>query len=377
MKKSIRILVLLLITVLCAPTFFACKPEEETTDAAFGETAETETLMTADPGVDTTETEGRGITESESESESKSEIQSRTETEIKTETETKGEIKLTDEYGAVIEHAHALENGVAAYYTDPQRTQYHFENRNMSVDYDGYYVYYDGNGRFSYAFIIDPASNGRTFRLDTTVPFEGWPEEAVVEEDAPCNVYLDPAAIKEAAEEENGAMGISSARLSQDGSFVSICSTAGKESYFQVYTSSSNKATGQYFVMKFKMPQAFRNFEVFCSTVNAGPTRGDHCVLQDPVYFKGDDSWRVLTIDLSKLNKTFIAAADGSFTATYLRLDLFQVADSSEYQVDLAYVGICDDLNKLYQLNEDMESVMLVDDSSVKLIDPKSGEVLP
>ncbi len=242
--------------------------------------------------------------------------------------------------------------------------------------YDGYYVYYDGNGSFSYAFIIDPASNGRTFRLDTTVPFAGWPEEPVIEDNKPCNVYLDPAAIKEAAEKENGAMGISSARLSQDGSFVSICSTAGKESYFQVYTSSSNKATGQYFVMKFKMPQAFRNFEVFCSTVNAGPTRGDHCVLQDPIYFKGDDSWRVLIIDLSKLNKTFIAATDGSFTATYLRLDLFQVADSSEYQVDLAYVGICDDLNKLYQLNEDMESVVLVDKTGTKMIDPKTGEVL-
>ena len=42
--------------------------------------------------------------------------------------------------------------------------------------YDGYMVYYDGDGTFSYAFVTTMAGKDRTFRITADSVFKGWPE---------------------------------------------------------------------------------------------------------------------------------------------------------------------------------------------------------
>lgn len=59
--------------------------------------------------------------------------------------------------------------------------------------YDGYSVYYDNNGTFSYAFVIDMTDGkDRTFRMSVDKEFQGWPEEPTVDAPPALESYIHP-----------------------------------------------------------------------------------------------------------------------------------------------------------------------------------------
>ena len=61
-------------------------------------------------------------------------------------------------------------------------------------------------------------------------------------------------------------------------------------------------------------------------------------------------------IDASKyLPTSFVAAEDGQYYCQYIRFDIFNTPMSAESYVDIAYLGMCDSLDKIRELNSDME----------------------
>ena len=94
----------------------------------------------------------------------------------------------------------------------PVKDYYHY--------YDGYCVYYDGDGTYSYSFAVDMTEGkDRKFRISADKEFEGWPTEVVPEDNNdPILIYLDPTEIKQKFGEK-----VKSEVLSADGkSYVSI-----------------------------------------------------------------------------------------------------------------------------------------------------------
>ena len=51
--------------------------------------------------------------------------------------------------------------------------------------YDGYMVHYDGDGTFSYSFVVTMSDKARTFKVELDKEFTGWPEDPDPEQSKP------------------------------------------------------------------------------------------------------------------------------------------------------------------------------------------------
>ncbi len=249
--------------------------------------------------------------------------------------------------------------------------------------HDGYMVHYDGNGTFSYSFVIT-MDNGasRKFRITAEEDFKGWPEIEVKPDDTkepdPINVYVDP---EEFFDSMFGSGFVSKVELSEDKSYVRFyANPAVPEAYATPYKSDFEAyqgltSTGQYIVLKYRVPanqEKLGLFEFFTSTIHDSPVEGNNFRYFSIVQ---DGEWQVLIIDASKQKPaSFTAEDDGSYFANFLRLDFFDKTTSQDTYIDIAYIGFCDSLEKLYELNKDMDSVTLVEGGSTKIIDPKTGK---
>ena len=245
--------------------------------------------------------------------------------------------------------------------------------------YDGYAVYYDGDGTFSYSFVTTlTGDESKTFRIIGSQAFAGWPEiEGPAEED-PINVYKSPTEFNNTIE---GNKGVGRFELvEEDGvKFIRIYGNAkDAEAYTIPYQASKLIETGKYIVVKYRIPtenkEMLGSFEFFCSTENSGPTGGDemYCAL------KNDGEWHVIVIDASvEKPSTFKAASDGLYYAQYLRIDFFDKTMSESSYIDLGYVGMCNSIETLCELNKDMETISLYTARSTEtLISTATGEVV-
>ena len=124
--------------------------------------------------------------------------------------------------------------------------------------------------------------------------------------------------------------------------------------------SAGDKATGQYFVVKYRVPAGSaaipNNFEIFASTSNSDETSGDSFQVGHVV---SNGEWQVMIIDLSR-GATFNENG-GEYFAKYIRFDIFNGKRDSTSFVDVEYFGLHDNLEEIYALNADMESVIYVD----------------
>jgi hypothetical protein len=120
--------------------------------------------------------------------------------------------------------------------------------------------------------------------------------------------------------------------------------------------SNGKKVTGQYFVVKYRIPTTNAEnpdegyFEFFSSTVDAGPvgpgensnfahTLGENLLIKD-------GEWHVFVLDITTKGetcKTYVANADGEYVAKFIRFDVFNQVMSTDSYIDIAFLAVCDD----------------------------------
>ncbi len=226
--------------------------------------------------------------------------------------------------------------------------------------YDGYFVYYDGDGTYSYTFPVDMTdAESRTFRIDASEDFTEWPEIPVVEISSPLKYYADAQKFKTLIE---GLAPVGDIVVSEDGSYVRIYGD-GKtsESYFTCFENSDSVAVGQYLVIKYRFDASSANaedksdFQIFTSTVNSGANgNGDNFHIRS---LSRDGKWHVAIVDMSKHDMTsFEANTTGAYVPKYVRFDIFNTVTKTESYVDIGYIGISDNLEDICKLNSDLQS---------------------
>ncbi len=261
----------------------------------------------------------------------------------------------------------------------------HLDDYGYGYYYDGYMVNYDGDGTYSYSFVVT-MNNGepRKFRISTDKEFEGWPEvpedDNIIED--PIKFFLQP---KEILIRSASVSAISGALLSKNKDVISLSGhSSAAETYMKFFQNSKDEpiVTGQYVVIKYRVPTGIitklNNFEFFASTTTPDAT-GDGDRLEIASYT--DDQWHVIIIDTSTFEQVK-PNDNGEYSLNFFRWDLLNGKISYEMYIDVAYFGIHDDLSELYalELNKEIvptetpKYVELIEGSKTTKIDPTTGE---
>ena len=233
--------------------------------------------------------------------------------------------------------------------------------------YDGYMVYYDGDGTFSYSFVVTMADKARTFKVELDTDFAGWPEDPVPganlppAPEAPLTIYFNPSQLKDASATNSGFGDIT---LADDGSYLRLYgNNSAPEAYFTLFSGGGKGVTGQYVAIRYRTVTAaepqFGSIEFFSGTKGAGPSGN-----KDYAYTPGlieDGEWHVMVFDLAAcLPEAFQPAADGSYSANYLRLDAFGTVMSTDAYMDIAWIGMDASLDEIKAECQDIENIQLV-----------------
>ena len=236
--------------------------------------------------------------------------------------------------------------------------------------YDGYSVHYDAEDQtFSYAFIVPmdyTDADGRTFRIKAYEEFEEWPREMpeidVEEVELPLNLYYTASELYSSMKNSIGK-NAEKILLATDSSYTSIFANGSIEAYFEPFTGDGGKTvTGQYFVLKYRIPETnvnpYNNIEIWTSTKDNSKSG---CSYDISTGFINDGKWHVLVVDLSAWNKeTFQPNDDGEYKAMYLRIDIFNSSYAKGNSIDLAYAGMHDNVEDLFELNKDLNEILVV-----------------
>ncbi len=251
------------------------------------------------------------------------------------------------------------------------------DSKGYAHEYDGYAVYYDRNGTYSYAFAFSmDGVESRTFRIVCENDFAGWGKtEHQPDTNNAANVYLDAAMLKSAA---TGATGIGKAELSSDRNYLRIYGSGdgAGEAFFSVYQSSTPTPTGCYLAVKYRIPTAnaeTAEFEFFTSTERTEAHAGESFPVKGLIE---DDAWHVMIVNLTEQKlPTFGSDASGTYAALHLRFDVFNSPMSAQSYVDIAYVVMCDELSDICALNESGSGEMYRSGSVVGVLDFSTGVI--
>lgn len=225
--------------------------------------------------------------------------------------------------------------------------------------YDGYTVYYDGDGTFSYAFII-PMDNGnaRTFRITADKEFEAWPPETELKQegnDSTLDVYVSAKAI---ANNTVSASGFESITLSEDEQYVTFKTNGSvPEAYINVYTEGVAES-GQYVVVRYRLrglenSSGTNYMEVFTSTENSSATGNGDWLDSDGII--KDGQWHIIVFDIEAARlRSFAKNDDGKYVAKFVRLDVFNRRTPATAEMDIAYVGMCNSLDDVKEMAKDI-----------------------
>ena len=246
--------------------------------------------------------------------------------------------------------------------------------------YDGYSTYYDGDGTYSYAFAISMDDcDSRTFRISAEDDFKEWPKLDILNND-PINYYTDPNELKNLF--QNPIPGVSSAEVienEEDVTFIRITGDGNNipEVSLDIYTPIDGLASGQYIVLKYRIPttnSVFGAIEFFASTVYDS-ARGTDSIWIPSSRYTADGNWQVVILDASTFKPdTFKANDSGEYFCNYIRFDVFNAPMSTEDYIDVAYVGICDTVEELRELNKDFESLTLLSKDKTERVNVETGE---
>ena len=245
-------------------------------------------------------------------------------------------------------------------------------------EHDGYNVYYDGGKTYSYSFVTE-LDNGapRTFRITVDGEFEGWENgssggnEAVTDEigTEKLNVYVSP---RDACDLPV-IVGCKARGFEVGEYFVRFTAQGAPESYAIFYADPTGSvATGKYMVVKYRVPEEVTSmapaFELFVSTQNDQPAETGRFMSPDIVH---DGQWHIMVIDMTQ-SATFTAAGDCNYYAKHARLDMINGQYDDNTYIDIAYLGLTDELSDLDELMQNAATVTLVDaNGAATRLDPQ------
>jgi hypothetical protein len=234
--------------------------------------------------------------------------------------------------------------------------------------YDGYMVHYDGDGTFSYSFVVTMSDKARTFKVELDKEFTGWPEDPDPEQSmpdtpdvpkTPMNLYFTPAQLEA---QKVSAAGFGKFELASDGSYLRLYGdNASGEAYFTIFTDNRDES-GKYAVIRYRTStsaqQQFTTIEFFSGTTTTAPT-GNKDYAHTPGILE-DGEWHVMVFDLEAFGlASFTPADDGTFAARFLRLDAFGTVTPNTTYMDIAYVAMNDSLDEIKEFCADIENIQL------------------
>jgi len=239
-------------------------------------------------------------------------------------------------------------------------------------EHDGYCVYYDGDKTYSYSFVTT-LDNGapRTFRITVDGEFEGWGNDSfggsvnvTTDEKGTedLNVYVSPKNISELT----SIIGCKARVFESDEYYVRFTAQGAPESYAIFYTDPTGSvATGKYMVVKYRVPTTVAStaslFEIFVSTQNEAPAETGRFMSTAIVH---DGQWHIMVIDMTQ-SATFTEASDGNYYAKHARLDMINGQYDHNTYIDIAYLGLTDEISDLNKLARNAATVTLVDATGV------------
>lgn len=223
--------------------------------------------------------------------------------------------------------------------------------------YDGYMVYYDGDGTFSYAFVT--TMNGgapRTFRVTADADFDGW-DEIVVENDNP--FFFDAENLVSRAKQNPRFKTVEV--VEEDGITFARFAGSTAEAYLSLFA-DNKEVTGDLLVLKYRIPAGNPNnlasWNFFTSTVNNSAVAADSHWAAGMIVSNGE--WQVIAIDISGHGKeSFKANSDGTYTVKYLRVDIFNEAVDAATVCDIEYIALFDNMDDVLANNADMDKILL------------------
>ncbi|MBQ8408520.1 MAG: hypothetical protein IJY39_06600 [Clostridia bacterium] len=281
---------------------------------------------------------------------------------------TSPKVERLDENGEWVEYVLSSKN-------NPVKGLHHY--------YDGYMVNYDGDGTYSYSFVVTmEEGESQTFRISADEDFAGWPEEPERDDTADrLNIFTDNLEIHSFVTQNSKTFG-KAELIENDEKFPYTrvyVNTSALEGYYTFFSEDNEmSAKGQYLVIKYRIPtdnpEAIGNLQIFASTKTKVATQSGN-FYHAPI---ADGKWHVDVIDLSKASSAITYVdQNGKYYTKLLRIDIFnKVFSNSGTYIDLAYVGIDSDLSKICWLENGISKTVNLYENGVKSeIDVTTGQV--
>lgn len=248
--------------------------------------------------------------------------------------------------------------------------------------YDGYCIYKDPDGTYSYSFVVDMTEGkDRQFRVSADKEFTKWPKVENQDPSAndPLEKYFTPEEIITLA--SSAVSSCESIDLSEDHSYVRFMGLKSNalEAVFNLF-SENEKETGQYIVLKYRIPKDNENdiqyLEFWAGTEFDSPSqaRKSFRIKSSALYADGD--WHVAIIDLTNWNTdVFKAADDGKYYSKYLRFDVFNSAIGPNTGIDIALFAMDSSLEEIFGQISDMETASIYTTDTQKItVSTATGE---
>ena len=249
------------------------------------------------------------------------------------------------------------------------------DNFGYGYYYDGYSVFYDGDGTFSYAFVTT-MDNGATkkFRVSAAEDFAGWPEDE--EKSDPFNVWFDPQDLNSSFTAAMNRFG-EFAMMGEDGvRFIRVNRNGtDSEATITLFDDAEGLLAGRYLVFKVRLPQGsaskIEKWQIYLGTEHTMyDENGSILIVGEDYNAFGvdmtDGDWHVFVLDLEAYGKngSYKKSDDGNYYVKYLRFDVFNPGAATDAIVDFAYIGLHDSLEDILEYNGDVESVAVFKDTT-------------
>ena len=249
------------------------------------------------------------------------------------------------------------------------------DSNGNSHPYDGYCVHYDGDGTYSYSFVVTMTDGAeRSFKIQATENFSEWTD---AEDLIDANLIMNAENLHSIV--SSSGKGFGELELAEDNSYVRFFGDGSGNPMDSRVTVGieAGKVTGQYVALKYRVHAAEGDsrFSVnyFTSTTDSSPTGNGDNLAEDII---ADGEWHVLIVDLGKYGLSTFTPDNGVYRAKFIRLDVLNHITSENSYIDIAYLAMSDDLLKLCLMNRDIEKLDYVETKGIKqVLLSASGEI--